>query len=1065
MRRFLTLFTVLMFSVLLTFAQSRVVTGVVTDDKGAPVEGATIRVKGAKTGTAADANGSYRISVPAGATLVISGVGIAPQEIAVGNQSTVNVSVSRNVGVEATVVVTAAGIRRSEKSLGYTVSKVDPTILVQQSEPDVLKTLQGKVSGVDIRTSQGTPGAATRIQIRGNSSFFGDNQPLIIVDGVPYSNTQLTTSSQTTGGGAYGSGISDLDPNDIASMSILKGSSAGALYGSRASNGVIIITTKSGSATRSKKGMEVNFKSSVSFENIANLPEYQNLFGTGANFDYSNSNGSWGPAFGQGRTWAGTGAWSTNTSGTDSIPAWPEFKAAYPSLFPSANIAFVPQPNNVKNLFTTGVVFENSIGFNGGDEKTAFSLVGSQLNQKGYVPNSSYDRSNLSMGGSTKLNIGLNLRGNVGYSRSTQKGGFFGEQQFTGASSEFARTLFLGRNWNTDLPFETLDGKSITWNGGAQFDNPKWASKYNRITTFEERTNANMHADFNLTKWAKVDYGIGSNVVTINRRQIIEIGSRAAQGTGSITLDNLRQQEIESTFLLSLTPTITKDFTVNARVGTSFNQRTTLRQANTGNTFIVRGIYNLSNTSQQIFNADTYSRRRLLGVLGDLTLGYKNWAFLTATGRNDWSSTLPQANRSYFYPSLSGSLVFTDALKISNSILDYGKVRASWAKVGRDANPYSLDDVFNLGTNFLGQTTASLPGTANNPQLQPEFTKETEFGTQLSFLKRRIEVDFTVYNKISTNQIAAIAVPTSTGYFNQVRNFGQISNKGIEVELTLRPIRSKNFNWDIRTVYTQNKNTVDKLIDGVDRIALGGVGDDPVNYLEAGQPFGYLRGSMSARDSATGALLINPLTGFLIRSVNQGYIGNPSPRFKMGVTNTFTYKGFSLSALFDWTSGGDMYSVTNSSLLGRGVIAFTADRLSSWVLPGIYGDANTQKAILIGGKTVPNQTRISTNDLYFGESFAINAAREWNVFDATVYRLRELSLGYDVPKSVFKKLPIGSLSVSVTGRNLWFYAPGFAKSTNFDPEVNSYGSTSVQGLELSAAPTSKRIGINLNVTF
>lgn len=1062
MRRFLTLFVMLMLGGVLAFSQTRVVTGKVTDSTGNSVGNASIKIKGAKSGVSANANGVFKISAPEGAVLVISAVGYGTKEVAASDNLTI--LLGADVGrLSEVVVVTAAGIRRTEKTIGYAVSKVDPATLLQKSEPDMLKSLQGKVAGVDIRTSQGTPGAATRIQIRGNSSFFGNNQPLIIVDGIPYSNDQITTSSQVSGGTAYSSGISNLDPNDIASMSVLKGSSAGALYGSRASNGVIIITTKSGSASRSKKGSEVSVKSSVSFENIANLPDYQNKYGTGANFGYSNSNGSWGPLFGFDPNKA--------TYSRDSIPAWPDYKAAYPELFPTANIKYKAVPDNVSNLFRTGVVYENSLGFNGGDEKSAFALTASQLNHSGYVPYSSYNRSNVGVGGSTKLNIGLNIRGNFSYTRSVQNGGYFGENQVDGAASQFARSLFLGRTWDTHLPFETKLGNNVTWNGGDQFDNPQWSSKYNTARTAEERTIATIHADFNLNKWIRVDYSIGSNVNTVARDEVTEISSRAASKLGRLVKDNYRKQEIESNLLVTFTPSIGNDFTLKTTLGTSFNQRSSSETQVTGNQFIVRGVHTLNNTIQQTFDFDGTFRRRLLGVFGDVTLGYKNYAFITGTARNDWSSTLPQSNRSYLYPSISGSLIFSDALKINNNILDYGKLRAGWAKVGRDASEYQLEDYFNLGTAFLGQSTGSLPGTSNNPLLKPEFTRELEIGTQLSFLKKRIELDFTWYDKKSTNLIAAISTPASSGYSQQVTNFGGISNKGVEIELTVRPVRTKSFSWEVKGIFTKNTNLVTELLPGLQRILLGGVLTSISPYLEAGKPYGYLRGSKSLRDSATGQLLINPATGGMIQAPDNGEVGNPNPDYKMGITNNFSYKGFLLSVLFDMTQGGDLYSVTTSSLLGRGVIEATQDRETSWLIPGIYGDPATGKATLVGGKTVANHTRITTNDLYFspnptsGQTFAINTATEWNIYDATVYRLREVSIGYEIPKSVFKKLPIGSMSLSVTGRNLWFLAPNFPKSANIDPEVNSFGSTNIQGIELSAAPTTKRIGVNLHVTF
>lgn len=1046
------------FPALFLMAQNRTITGKVTNTEGVPVSFATVSVKGTSTAVSADENGNFNIQAPPNAVLVFSAATFQPIEINIGNQTVVNTTLAAQ-GALSEVVVTALGIRRQDKALGYSVAKVDPNTLLQKSEPDMLKSLQGKVAGVDIRSSQGTPGAATRIQIRGNSSFFGDNQPLIIVDGIPYSNDQVTTTSQVTNGGTYSSGISNLDPNDIATMNVLKGSSAAALYGSRASNGVIIITTKSGSA-KGAKGVEINFRSSVSIEKIANYPEYQNEYGAGTQFAYSGaSNGSWGPAF----------------TDLDSIPAWPTILAAYPELFPSSgNTDYRAYPDNVKELFRTGVVFENSINLTGGGDKSSVGLTVSNLNHKGYVNGANYNRTNIGLGASTRLNIGLNLSGNFSYVRAVQEGGFYGENQVGGTASLFARSLHIARNWDMTLPFEDPDGLPLQPNVTG-YDHPLWSAKYNRIKTNEERIVAGVHADFNINKWIRVDYNFGSNVSTIDRREITEIGSRAASGLGRIVLDLYSKQELESTLLFTYTSDIGQDFNLKAIIGNNVNQRTITDALQTGNQFITKGIYTLTNTSQQQFTSDFYSRQRLIGIFADVTLSYKNFAYLNATVRNDWSSTLPVENRRYIYPSVSGSFIFTDALKIQSGVLDYGKIRAGWAKVGRDALPYSVEDIYVLNPSFLGVASATLPYTANNPNLKPEFTQELELGTQLSFLKRRIELDFTWYDRTSTNLIAPITTPPSSGFVFQYTNFGGIKNTGVEIDLLLRPVKTRDLNWDIRTVFTKNTNTVTELIEGVDRLVLNPVVAGINPYLEPGKPFGYLRGTVSARDE-DGNLLIDPGTGWIITATDEAMVGDPNPDFKLGINNTLNYKGVSLNVLFDMTIGGDLYSETVNTLLGRGVTLDTRDRQASWIINGVYGDANNPgQPLLVNGKTVPNQTVITTNDLYFSPgsaagSFGINSASEWSVYDATVYRLREITIGYDLPKSWYQNLPIQGISVSLSGRNLWYMAPNMPKHTRFDPEVNSFfgtpgGSTSTVGIELSAAPTTTRYGFNLNVTF
>lgn len=1073
MRKTASLLAVLILYIVSAFAQTKTIIGQVMDDKGQPVPFASVKVKGSSTGVAADQDGKFSISADAKSSLIVSAAGFENYEISVGNQTEINIFLKTSANLQE-VVVTAFGIKRSEKALGYAVSKVDPGTLVQKSEPDMLKGMQGKVAGVDIRSSQGTPGAATRIQIRGNSSFDLETQPLIIVDGIPYSNDQVTTSNQTSGGTAYGSGLSNLDPNDIESMNVLKGSAAAALYGSRASRGVIIITTKSGSAKKGAKPINVNLRSSYAIENIANLPEYQNLYGTGANFSYSNSNGSWGPAFDRSKSgvpYVPVTDYFMNPNGSvDSIAAWKDYLDAYPELFSSTGrTPYRAYPNNVKDLFKTSNIFENSIAVNGGNDNSSVGLTMSNLTHNGYVENSSYVRNSLGLGGQTKYK-GLTVGANVSFSRSRQKGGYFGENQVDGAASQFARTLFPGRNWDFNLPYQDAVGKPLIPNGGGQFDNPRWAAINNVATTIEERVVAGIRLGYEINRWINLSYNLGINTANLSRVQITQEYSRAAGGLGRIETDDRRAQELESTFILALNPKIGDDFTLDIKVGNNINQRVVTRVGNTGLDFKVPGIYRLTNTATQTFSQDFRSRRRIVGFFADATLGYRNFAFLTVAGRNDITSTLPYKNANYYYPAISGSFVFTDAFNLRNNWLDYGKIRAGWAKVGNDAPALSTQDVFTLNTTtFLGQPTGTRDNTTTDQNLTPEFTQELELGLDLSLFNRRVYLDFTWYDKTSTDLIYNISVPSSTGYSNFYTNIGRISNKGVEIGLTLVPVRTKDFEWNIRGAFTKNKNMVEELVEGLERAPLAGVLTTMAPYLEAGFPYGYLRGDKIAR-TADGVPLIDPATGFMISGVEQGMVGNPNPDYKLGITNTLTYKGFFLSGLFDMTKGGDLYSVTISSLLGRGVTKDTEDREATWVIPGVYGDKTTLEPILEGGKTIPNQTRITTNDLYFTSasgvsSFAINGAEELNVYDGTVYRLRELTLGYNIPVSLVKKLGLSGATFSISGRNLWYLAPNVPKYTNFDPEVNSFGATTTQGIELSAAPTTRRFGVNLNVTF
>ncbi len=1067
----------LLFCAMGIWAQDRTITGRVTDDKGVPVFNASVLVKGTTIGTTTNPDGRFSISVPTGRTvLVFSHVNLADFEMTLGSQSDLSVSMQPRERSMTEVVVTALGIRRDKKALGYSVTTVEPGSLLQRSEPDIAKGLQGKVAGVDIRSSHGTPGGATRIQIRGNSSFGLDTDPLIIVDGVPYSNDVLATTNQTVGGGAYGTGLSNLDPNDIESITVLKGAAAAALYGSRASRGAVIITTKSGTAKKGAKAFNVNFRTGVSIEKISNLPEYQNKYGSGANFDTrTGSNGSWGQPFGLGVVYDQNGnILRPSTSGVDSIQAWANYVAAYPELFPGGFAPYKAYPNNVKDGFQTGVLYENSISLNGGDANSSVALTVSNTSHKGYVINSSYRRNNVSVGAQTR-HKGLSVGGNLSYAQSKQIGGIYGNNQSSGSSSQFARSLFMARNWDMfGLPSEDKAGRPLAFIPG-NYDHPSWAAYHNTVETDEERIVAGIRLGYKLNNWINLSYNFGMNQTNVNRDEITDEFSRAASGLGRLVNDGRRATELQSTFVVTLTPKISNDFTLDLKLGNDINQRTSRRQGNIGRDFIVPGLFTLENTVEKTFAFDDRFRQRIVGFFADATLGYKNFAFLNAAARNDRTSTLPYKNASYYYPAVSGSLIFSEAFNIRNSWFDYGKVRLGWARVGNDAPPQQGQDVFTLSTvNFLGLPYASLSGLpfnfpigqTNDPNLSPEFTTELEAGIDLNFLKRRINLDFTWYNKTSTDMIFPVTIPSSTGYTVFNTNIGEITNKGVEIGLSVKPVVSRNFTWEVRGAFTKNENMVVELVEGLERANLGGGFQGGVSaWFEPGKPYGYLRGQVADR-GPNGELLIDPQTGWIIESLVQGDIGDPNPDYKLGITNTLNYKGITLSVLFDMTKGGQFFSNAIYSLLGRGVTRDTEDRETFWVIPGIYGDPNTHQPILSGGKTVPNQTRISTNDLYFGGSFGINSADEFNVFDGTVYRLREVTLGYSLPKNIVNKLKVVSdVTISLSGRNLWFLAPNTPKYINYDPEVNAYGNSKVQGIELDSAPTSKRYGVNLNITF
>ncbi len=1068
MKRFVFVLSLLLFiGFNLLQGQGVQVAGHVTSAQdGTALPGVSVVVRGTTIGAVTDFEGNYTITVPdASATLMFSFVGMFTQEIPVDGQTMINIVLESSTTELDEVVVTALGISKKRKALGYSSVEVDPNATIQKSEPDLLRSLQGKVPGVEIRSTGGAPGSATRITIRGNSSFTGDNQPLFVVDGIPYSNDQYTTSSQSTGGGAYTSGISTLDPNDIESSSVLKGAAAAALYGSRAKNGVIVITTKSGNANAKDFSMTLN--SSVNFESLARLPEYQNTYGNGVNFDYANANGSWGPRF----------------DSRDSIATWPGYAETFGW---SDSIPYIAQPNNVKDLFKTGMVFENSLNIQSGTENSSYNFTVSDLRNTGYIPNSSFNRTSISMGGKMRFWDRMTTSASASYSRGKQTGGIFGNNQASdgyGASS-FARALWLGRTWIMDPYEDPATGLPMQPNGTG-FDSPLWSWHNNVINTGMDRITGNVNIAFDLTDWMTLSYKAGINTYIQKREEIIEIGSRANVygGTGGITNDDVYSQEINSQFLISFNKDFGDKISVMGVIGQEINTRNSNRNAYRGFTFINEGIHSIDNTQSVVAYKDNWDQildRRLMGVFGDLTLGYANYLFLNFTGRNDWSSTLPVDNNSYFYPAVGLSFLFSDALGLESEVFNLGKVRASWGKVGMDADPFGIYPTYELrGTKlgvgpyfpFLGQPGMARPQVGNDPQLSPEFKTDLEFGAYLVFLNNRIGLDVTYYQSQSTDMIYSVFVAPSSGYENFYTNVGRMDNNGWEIAMNVTPVQTTSgLQWDIGASYTTNKNEVMNINDKDSLTYVSQLFGDPSSAIIIGQPYGVFYGEVTATDGS-GNYLIDPSDGNMIKETEKTHYGSPYPDFVLGITNSFQFRGFHLSCLIDWRQGGQLFSNSITSLLGRGVTKDTEDRERAVILPGVYGDPNTLEPILDeGGNTIPNNNQLSVNDLYFyaggpNTSFGINSAGEWQVYDATTFRLREISIGYDLPPSLFKSTPLKGINISFTARNIWYLAPNVPKHTHYDPEVSTYGATNVQGVEYSGAPSTKRYGVNLRVLF
>ncbi len=1082
MRNFVLLLGIFLCSMMMAQAQ-RVIRGTITDTAGDPVIGASVLAVGTTVGTVSDFNGTYQLTIPDGTvSLQYAYTGYETQIIPLGASNILDVTLMEGVLLE-TAVVTALGISREKKEIGYAIESLDGAEIQQKGEADVLRALQGKVAGVNIIGSSSQPGSATRMVIRANTSFLGNNQALYVVDGIPYDGSSYGSTFQLIGGGAYGNRISDLDPNNIESISILKGATAAALYGSRASRGVVLITTKTGSLKK-KDGLRIELSTGLNVEKIASLPHLQNTYGTGTGFAYAQANGSWGAPF------IGTKPYAT----LDSINHW--FRATGLATFNrhlamgtegvSLRVPYQAYPNNVASLFNTGLMLDNSVTLSTPMGTTgAFVATVSRVDHEGIFPNASYEKTSFSVGGNNRFSNGFRLGANLAYTTSLQEGlqgGAIGSAQ---TSSYMARALYLGRNWDIEgQPFEDpVTRESIFFLARSQADHPQWSAQYNGFDQGVSRTVVNLNAGYDVEGWFDIDYRIGLNTYNQEDQEWFRPGSRGANGLGQITQGFTKYDEIESTLMLSRQTRFNDNFAISARLGHNINQRTSNSQYYVGSQMLDFNILDIDNTISQVTAGGAFARQRLFGVFGELTFDVKSYLFLTLTGRNDWSSTLPQANQSFFYPSASLAFVFSEALGMDpTGFLSQGKLRMNWSKVGNSPAPYLLQPNYlvNLGEPdnltagirdldfpFAGNAGLTLENTLKDPNLKPEFTTSYEVGLELGFLRNRITLDAAVYQTESTDQLALLSLPAASGYDAFYTNFGKLSSKGAEITLGFSPVSNRNFEWNIRGAFTTYKTTVDELFGDVNEIEIRPLfGGSITPVLRVGEEYGVFRGTVSARD-AQGNLLIDPSNGQIINSNEEQIIGNPNPDFTLGIVNTFSWKGFTLGAVIDWRQGGDLYSETINSMLGRGVLAYQAtNRELGAVIPGVYGDNSTKLPILDeSGNTIPNQTLVEVNDLYFGSTFGSNAQDEWLVFDATVIRLREISLGYSIPAKMLRNSPVKGININLVGRNLWYNAPHFPKDANFDPETSTFGDANFQGFEFQNLPSIRRYGVNVKFTF
>ncbi len=1033
-------------------AQDVSVSGRVTSsDDSSVLPGVSVQVKGTSRGTTTDANGAYKISVPANARLVFSFIGFSSQELAVGNQSTLNVKLLSGAQNLDEIVITAQGIERDKRSLGYSIQEINGSAISQRSEPNVLNALQGKVAGVSITTASGAPGASTNINIRGITSFTGNNQPLIVVDGIIFSN-DVNNTQNTLFGSTPSNRLADINPESIESLNVLKGPAAAVLYGSRASAGAIVITTKSGRNQNNKT--EVTLNSSYNVQNVYGLPQYQNSYGQGTLNNYvPNSSNSWGPAF---------SALSSVTNTQGKV------------------VPYQAYPNNIRDFFTQGTILQNSVNIASGDQNRNYIIAIGNTLQKGIIPNTKFNRTNIQIGGESKLQNGLRVSGTGTYVQTVQQGIPGGN-----GGSAFGQITAIPRSYN--LPGEayqdTLTGRSIYFNPSAV--NPNWSLYNETFNSQVDRFFGNFQLGYDIAKWLNVSYRVTGDTYTDRRKLVQQIGAGRAP-TGDVTQDNFFRSEINGDLIINAhkEDVFLKGLNATLLLGNNVNQRKTQEVYLDAATLTIPGFTNVSNGSVFTASSENSTIRRLVGNYGQLSLSYNNYLFLELSGRADQSSTLPKNNGTYFYPGASVSFVPTDAFKVNSNVLSYVKLRGSIAKVGRDADPYLLNSVYvtsGYGNNVaninfpLSVNGNSIPGFGissriGSSNLTPEFVQSYEFGANVGLFKNRVNIDATYFNSHSTNQIFNAAISNSTGYDTRTTNLGSLRNKGLELVITGTPVRVGGFKWDVALNYTLIRNLVEFIAPGIKSAGIPGngfIGSTP--SIKEGLPYGVIIGNANSRTQTTdptaanydasgqynGQYLINAITGAFAPTVANSVISNPQARYTAGLTNTFSYKGLALSVLVDTRQGGQLLSFGAAAQRSSGALYATGiDRDQPRILPGVIPVTAADGTV----SYKPNNIQIPAQTYWQGIG---GLQSEATVFDATVYRVREASLNYTLPKGLLNKTPFGSISVGVSGRNLFFYAPHFIA----DPELNTQGAGNIQGLDLQGPPNTRNFGVNLRATL
>lgn len=1081
MKKLLLLLMVLFFGMGNLLAQTKQITGKVTSaEDGVPIPGVSVSVKGTTTGTVTNVDGNFTLTVPENEVLVFSFVGMKTKDILITESSVYNVELETElIGVDE-VVVTALGIKRDKKALGYAVTEISGEQIEQRSQPDIARVLSGKSSGIQVTQQSGLSGSGTNVIIRGLSSFSSSNQALFVVDGVPFSSDYNSVGRQGDrsdfiNGNNGSSRFLDLDPNSIESVSILKGLAASTLYGSQGRNGVILITTKAGASGNVNKKTEITVTSSYFANKIASLPEFQTEYGNGYDQTFGWFFSNWGPSFSK-----------DGIAGWGNIPAFDEngtlphpyststaaIKAAFPEY---ANARYEWKAyNSVEKFFRTGNIFNTSVNVRGAsdDGKISFNVNYSNLQDKGFTPGNELSRNTLGVGGNAKLSNKFTVSGTLNFANTKFISPPVALSQGNGTTG--TGSSIFGDLWFTPisidiqgLPYQDpITGGSVYYRQNNSIQHPLWTVHNAQTSQITNRIYGKASLEYSFDDHLKIAYRAGLDVYNESNINYQNKGGVNSNSGDVRMLSGFYETWNNVNSIWDHNLTFSGMYDITEEIGLSFLLGGTAKRE----VFDQNGV---ASDNQQVFNVlkhfnflnhveiESFSERNIVGAYGQLEADYNNYVFLTLAGRKDWVSNFSEANRSVFYPSASISFLPTTAFENikSNNGLNYLKLRVGYgtsANFGDMGYPVSNTLVLNTkdfqdgtGSNIVTNSTGIILG---NPDLKPELLKELEAGVEAVFVDNRIKLDLSLYKRTTRDLIINRPLDPASGYYSVRTNIGEIQNKGIEMSLGVDIIKSKVYdglNWNANINFTTYRSEVTDLGLNTDLVVYSGF-SNLGNAAIKGEPLGVFYGGRVLRDPETNELVVGN-DGLYAQDPHDGIIGDPNPDWVSNLTNTISFKNFTFNFQFDYIKGGDIYSSTIATLLGRGLIVETLDRENTYVLPGVDRSGNK------------NTIQINNSDYYF--SNVLFGPNELQVYDATTIRLQEISLSYTIPASLINKTPFGSVSLTASGYNLWYDAVNTPDGANFDPNTSGLGVSNGMGFDYLNGPSSKRYGLSIKLTF